>query len=211
MVSPNRVVGVILAGGRSSRMGGGDKCLLPLAGRPVLASVIARLRPQVSDLIINANGDASRFADFGLPVIADTIEGLAGPLAGVHAGLEWVKANAPDVGFVVTVAGDTPFFPSDLVQRFIAELADHPALLVATSEEGLHPVFGLWPIAIAPQLEDSLAQGVRKVGAWTKQQGAREVFFEPTNVGGRQVDPFFNINRPEELAEADALLRAETP
>ena len=194
MVSPNRVVGVILAGGRSSRMGGGDKCLLPLAGRPVLASVIARLRPQVSDLIINANGDASRFADFGLPVIADTIGGLAGPLAGVHAGLEWVKANAPDVGFVVTVAGDTPFFPSDLVQRFLAELADHPALLVATSEEGVHPVVGLWPIAMAPQLEDSLAQGVRKVGAWTKQQGAREVFY-----------------RPEELAEADALLRAETP
>jgi molybdopterin-guanine dinucleotide biosynthesis protein A len=211
MVSPTRVVGVILAGGRSSRMGGGDKCLLPLAGQPVLASVIARLKPQVCDLIINANGDASRFADFGLPVIADTVGGLAGPLAGVHAGLEWVKANAPDVGYIVTVASDTPFFPSDLVHRFLAELADHPTLLVATSQEGMHPVVGLWPIAMAPQLEDSLAQGIRKVGAWTKQHGAREVFFAPVKVGGRHVDPFFNINRPEELAEADALLRAETP
>jgi molybdenum cofactor guanylyltransferase len=210
MVSTKRVVGVILAGGRSSRMGGGDKCLLPLAGRPVLASVITRLRPQVSDLIINANGDASRFADFGLPVIADTVGGLAGPLAGVHAGLEWVKANAPDVGYIVTVASDTPFFPSDLVHRFLAELADHPALLVASSEGGVHPVVGLWPVAIAPQLEDSLAQGMRKVGAWTEQHGALEVFFGPVKVGGRLVDPFFNINQPEELAEADALLRAET-
>lgn len=211
MVSTKRVVGVILAGGRSSRMGGGDKCLLPLAGRPVLASVLARLKPQVSGLIINANGDASRFADFGLPVIADTVAGLAGPLAGVHAGLEWVKANVPDVGYIVTVASDTPFFPSDLVHRFLAELKDHPALLVARSEEGVHPVVGLWPVAMAPQLEDSLAQGMRKVGAWTKQHGAIEVFFAPVKIGGRYVDPFFNINRPEELAEADALLRADAP
>ena len=192
-------------------MGGGDKCLLPLAGRPVLASVIARLRPQVSDIIINANGDASRFADFGLPVIADTIGGFSGPLAGVHAGLGWVKANAPDVDYIVTVASDTPFFPSDLVHRFLAEVTDHPALFVATSEEGVHPVVGLWPLAMAPLLEDSLAQGIRKVGAWTKQHGAREVFFPPVKVGGRHIDPFFNINRPEELAEADAVLRAEAP
>jgi molybdopterin-guanine dinucleotide biosynthesis protein A len=211
MVSTNRVVGVILAGGRSSRMGGGDKCLLPLGGRPVLATVLARLKPQVSDLIINANGDASRFADFGFPVIADTVGGLAGPLAGVHAGLEWVKANAPGVGYIVTVASDTPFFPSDLVHRFLAELKEHPALLVATSEEGVHPVVGLWPVAMAPQLEDSLAQGMRKVGAWTKQHGAREVFFAPVEIGGRHVDPFFNINRPEDLAEAGALLQAASP
>jgi molybdopterin-guanine dinucleotide biosynthesis protein A len=211
MVSTERVVGVILAGGRSSRMGGGDKCLLPIAGRPVLASVIARLKPQVSDIIINANGDVSRFADFGLPVIADSVGGLAGPLAGVHAGLEWVKANVPDVGYIVTVPSDTPFFPSDLVHRFLAVMKDHPTLLVATSEEGVHPVVGLWPVAMAPQLEESLAQGMRKVGAWTKQHGAREVFFSAVKVGGRQVDPFFNINRPEELAEADALLRADFP
>ena len=192
-------------------MGGGDKCLLPLGGRPVLASVLARLKPQVSDLIINANGDASRFADFGFPVIADTVGGLAGPLAGVLAGLEWVKANAPGVGYIVTVASDIPFFPSDLVHRFLAELKEHPALLVATSEEGVHPVVGLWPVAMAPQLQDSLAQGMRKVGAWTKQHGAREVFFAPIEVGDRHVDPFFNINRPEELAEADALLQAASP
>jgi molybdenum cofactor guanylyltransferase len=211
MVSTNRLVGVVLAGGRSSRMGGGDKCLLPLGGRPVLVSVLARLKPQVSDLIINANGDASRFVEFGLPVIADTVDGLAGPLAGVHAGIEWTKANAPGVDYVVTVASDTPFFPTDLVHRFIAELEEHPGLLVATSEEGVHPVIGLWPLAMAPQLEDSLAQGMRKVGAWTKQHGAREVFFAPVEVGGRRVDPFFNINRPEDLAEASALLQAASP
>ncbi len=211
MVSTNRVVGVVLAGGRSSRMGGGDKCLLPLGGKPLLVSVLTRLKPQVSDLIINANGDASRFVEFGLPVIADTVGGLAGPLAGVHAGLEWVKANAPGVDYVVTVASDTPFFPTDLVHRFIAELEEHPGLLVATSEEGVHPVVGLWPVAMAPQLEDSLAQGMRKVGAWTKQHGAREVFFAPVEVGGRRVDPFFNINRPEDLAEASALLQGASP
>ena len=116
------VVGVLLAGGRSSRMGGGDKCLRPLAGRPILAHIIERLKPQVSDMIINANGDVARFAAFGLPVVADSIAGFAGPLAGVHAGLEWVKANRPDVRYVVTVATDTPFFPADLVQRFLAEL-----------------------------------------------------------------------------------------
>jgi molybdopterin-guanine dinucleotide biosynthesis protein A len=206
-----RVVGVVLAGGRSSRMGGGDKCLLPLASQPVLAHVVDRLKSQVSDLIINANGDASRFADFGLTIIADSVAGLAGPLAGVHAGLEWVRENAPDVRYVVTVASDTPFFPSNLVHRFLAQLKDHPTLLVAASEEGVHPVIGLWPVAMAPQLEDSLKQGMRKVGAWTKDHGALEVFFAPVKVAGRLVDPFFNINRPEELAEADALLRADTP
>ncbi len=122
MVSTKRIVGVILAGGRSSRMGGGDKCLLPLAGRPVLASVIARLRSQVSDIVINANGEPARFARFGLPVVADSVAGFAGPLAGVHAGLEWVKANRPGTRYVVTVASDTPFFPEDLVQRFLSEL-----------------------------------------------------------------------------------------
>jgi molybdopterin-guanine dinucleotide biosynthesis protein A len=206
-----RVVGVVLAGGRSSRMGGGDKCLLPLAGQPVLSHVLDRLRPQVSDLIINANGDASRFADFGLSVIADSVAGLAGPLAGVHAGLEWVKANAPGVRYIVTVASDTPFFPSNLVHRFLAELGDYPTLIVATSEEGVHPVVGVWPVATAPELEDSLKQGMRKVGAWTKQHGALEVFFAPVKIGGKLVDPFFNINRPEELAEADALLREKSP
>jgi len=201
------VVGILLAGGRSSRMGGGDKCLRPLAGRPILAHIIERLKPQVCDMIINANGDVARFASFGLPVVADSVAGYAGPLAGVHAGLQWVRANRPDIRYAVTIAADTPFFPSDLVQRFLAELAHHPTLLVARSEEGVHPVVGLWPVTLAGDLEDSLKEGMRKVGSFTEEHGAVEVSFPPVEVGGRPIDPFFNINLPEDLAEAEALVK----
>jgi molybdopterin-guanine dinucleotide biosynthesis protein A len=203
-----RVVGVLLAGGRSSRMGGGDKSLRSLAGKPVLAHIVSRLRPQVSAMIINANGDPSRFAAFHLPVVADSIAGFAGPLAGVHAGLRWAEAHAPGVSHIVTLATDTPFFPQDLVQRLVAEARDDEgALLVAKSADGVHPVIGLWPVAIVRELEQSLMQGVRKVGAWTAEQGAREVMFPAVAIGGRVVDPFFNINRPQDLAEAEALLQ----
>ena len=206
MKSAESVVGVILAGGKSSRMGGGDKCLLPLAGRPVLASVIARLRPQVSDIVINANGEPARFANFGLPVVGDSVTGFAGPLAGVHAGLEWVKVNRPDARYVVSVAGDTPFIPDNLVQRFLSEVNHHSGFLVAASAEGLHPVIGLWTVAMGPDLQQWLEQGNHKVTAFAKQRGAVEVFFEPVKVEGRLIDPFFNINRPEELDQASALL-----
>ena len=191
-------------------MGGGDKCLRMLGGRPILARIIERLRPQVSDLIINANGEASRFASFGLPVVADSIAGFAGPLAGVHAGLEWVKANRPGIRYAVTVATDTPFFPSDLVERFLAALKAAPSLLVARSEEGVHPVIGLWPVTLADELQASLQQGMRKVGAWTEAHGAVEVQFPEVEIGGRLIDPFFNINEPGQLDVADALLKEET-
>jgi molybdopterin-guanine dinucleotide biosynthesis protein A len=188
-------------------LGGGDKGLRPLAGQPILAHVIERLRPQVSALVINANGDASRFAAFGLPVIADGVPGFAGPLAGVHAGLQWAKANVLACGAVVTVPSDTPFLPGDLVARFLAaRRARGDALFVARSESGVHPVVGLWPIALACELEDSLKQGMRKAGAWTEAHGAVEVSFPPVEVGTRRIDPFFNINRPEDLASAEALL-----
>jgi molybdopterin-guanine dinucleotide biosynthesis protein A len=134
------------------------------------------------------------------------VAGFAGPLAGVHAGLEWVKANRPGIRYVVTVPSDTPFFPDDLVQRFLSELEHHPSLLVAASAEGVHPVVGLWPVGLARDLQQCLKQGMHKVGAFTKQHGAVEVLFPPVKVGGRLVDPFFNINRPEELEQAGALL-----
>lgn len=207
---PEPVVGVVLAGGRSSRMGGGDKSLLPLGDRTILGRVLERLRPQVSDIIINANGDAARFGTFGLPVVADDIAGLAGPLAGVHAALVWTKSNIPDARYVVTVAGDTPFFPPDLVVQFLAAPERHPSLVVAASKEGTHPVFGLWPVTLAGKLENSLRDGMRKVGMWTREQGAIEVLFPPVRAGDQIVDPFFNINRPEDLTEADALLRNDT-
>ena len=203
------VVGILLAGGRSSRMGGGDKCLRMLGGRPILARIIERLEPQVSGLVINANGDPSRFADFRLPVVADSVAGFAGPLAGVHAGLEWVKANEPSIRYAVTVATDTPFFPGDLVQRFLAARALTPSLLVARSGEGTHPVIGLWPVSLAAALEASLREGTRKAGAWTEQHGAIEVPFPDVTAGGKRIDPFFNINDPNQLAEAEALLKGE--
>jgi molybdopterin-guanine dinucleotide biosynthesis protein A len=207
----DNVVGVLLAGGRSSRMGGGDKCLRPLAGRPMLARIIGRLRPQVSDVIINANGDVFRFAPFGLPVVADSMSGLPGPLAGVHAGLKWVKSNRSDVTHIVTVATDTPFFPTDLVKGFLAASKDDSTLLVARSDEGTHPVIGFWPVALVPELEAWLKQGLRKAGAFTGQHGAVEVYFPPVVVGDKQIDPFFNINRPEDLAAAESLLEEVQP
>jgi molybdopterin-guanine dinucleotide biosynthesis protein A len=209
MSLPQAVVGVLLAGGKSSRMGGGDKCLLPLAGTPMLTHIIERLRPQVSDLVLNANGDISRFAAFGLPIVVDRLGGQAGPLAGVHAGIEWAVANRPESRFVITAATDTPLFPTDLVARFLASLeGGEPKLLVARSEEGVHPVFGLWPVSLAPALEKSLTSGMRKVQAWVHEYQAEEIFFPSGEIGGRKIDPFFNLNRPEELAEAEVLLRA---
>lgn len=205
------VAGILLAGGRSSRMGGGDKCLRLLGERPILARIIERLRPQVSDMIINANGEPTRFAEFDLPVVADSVAGFAGPLAGIHAGLEWVKSNRPNICYAVTVATDTPFFPVDLVQRFLAEAEGGDQLLVARSAEGLHPVIGLWPVAMTAALETSLRQGERKVGKWVTEHDAVEVFFLEEEVSGRRIDPFFNINRAEDLAQANALLGETTP
>ena len=211
MSSTAPVVGILLAGGKSSRMGGGDKCLRPLGGRPILAHIIERLRPQVSDIIVNANGDLGRFATFGLRVVEDSVAGYAGPLAGVQAGLGWIRNNRPDIAYGVTVATDTPFFPTDLVQRFLAERGDRPALAVASSAAGMHPVIGLWPVALADDIEDALRRGMHRVGAFTERHGAIEVHFPPVTIGGAEIDPFFNINRPEDLAEAEALMSEHAP
>ena len=202
---------MVLAGGRSSRMGSGDKCFAPLAGKPVLAHVIARFKPQVAALAINANGEPSRFASFRLPIIADRIVGRVGPLAGLHASLAWAKESGANIRHVVTVACDTPFLPDDLVERFLAALEETGReCCVARSGKGVHPVIGLWPLRIAGKLETALDQGQRKASTWAEQQRAVEVFFPPTQLGGRAIDPFFNINRPENLAEADALLGEPT-
>jgi molybdopterin-guanine dinucleotide biosynthesis protein A len=198
------VVAVLLAGGLARRMGGGDKGLVPLAGRPLLAHVIGRIRPQVAAMVLNANGDPARFAGFGLPVAADTVEGFAGPLAGVLAGLEWAAADAPGATHVVSVATDTPFFPDDLVARLIqgAKAAGTP-LAVAMSAGRAHPVFGLWPLALLDDLRAAvIGEGLRKVDIWTARHGVAEVDFD-ASAG----DPFFNLNRPEDVAEAEGRLR----
>lgn len=196
-------VGVILAGGLASRMGGGDKGLLPLGDSTLLDQVIDRLRPQVADLSLNANGDAERFLALGLPVIPDSVDGFAGPLAGVLAGLDWAAALGADS--IVTAAADTPFFPCDLVPclQLAAEGMAHPLALAATPDskrgKARHPTFGLWPVALREDLRAALQDGVRKVVMWTDRHDGRIAMF-PDEAA------FFNVNTPEDLIRAEAML-----
>ena len=205
-----RVAGVLLAGGQSRRMGGGDKCLRPLAGEPILARIVARARPQVAALVLNANGDPARFADFGLPVAADGIEGFAGPLAGVLAGLDWAAEHAPACDYLASFACDAPFFPSDLVPRFLAALeAEGADLACAASGGRAHPVFGLWPLGLREDLRQAMTEeGLRKVDVWTARYRLATVDFVPLDTPAGALDPFFNANRPEDLAEAETFARA---
>ena len=163
------IVGLLLAGGQSRRMGGGDKCLRPLAGRPLLDHVIKRLKPQVAALVLNANGDPARFAGFGLPVVADSLADFAGPLAGILAGLDWAAANRPDCPMIVSAATDAPFLPHDLVARLADGMRAAGADLACAASHGrAHPVIGLWPVRLRDELRRALvAEDIRKVDAWT--------------------------------------------
>lgn len=198
-------LGVILAGGQSTRMGGGDKGLLDLGGGTLLSHVMERLEPQVAGLALNANGDAARFAQYGLPVLPDSIDGFAGPLAGVLAGLDWAAEKGADT--IVTAAADTPFFPGDLVPRLLlaSEGMSHPLALATTPDAKRgrvrHPTFGVWPVALRDDLRDALRGGLRKVVLWTEQHEGREALFPVTTF-----DPFFNVNTPEDLKHAESLL-----
>ena len=202
-------IGVLLAGGQSRRMGGGDKCLRELAGKPMLQHVIDRFGPQVGGLVINANGDPERFAPFDLPVVADTVAGFAGPLAGVLAGMRWAAGHSPAARWVATVSTDAPFLPLDLVSRLLAAIEGRPApIALAASGGEVHPVIGLWPVALADNLESALQEGVRKVLDWTGRHGTVVVEFPFLRFHGRRIDPFFNANTPEELDEARALIES---
>ncbi|WP_159806669.1 molybdenum cofactor guanylyltransferase MobA [Litoreibacter roseus] len=196
--------GVILAGGQSTRMGGGDKGLLCLGDRPLLDRVIDRFQPQVCELALNANGNPGRFVEFGLPVVADSIDGFAGPLAGVLAGLDWAALQGHT--HIVTAAADTPFFPCDLVPRLLDAAQDKPIALAATPDpkRGMarHPTFGLWPVALKDDLRQALRDGVRKVVQWTDRHGAATAEFSAD-----PFDPFFNVNTPEDMTRAEGLLR----
>src|SRR6056297_464416 len=191
----NAPLGVILAGGQATRMGGGDKGLLPLGDGTILDQVIARLSPQVSALAINANGDPTRFTALGIPVLPDSIDGFAGPLAGVLAGLDWAAGEG--ASHIVTAAWDTPFFPTDRVQRLEAEPGP---ITLARTPEGRHPTFGLWPVDLRDDLRAELLAGTRKVLAWTDRHGTSYADFDG------DPDPFFNVNTPEDLAAAEELL-----
>jgi molybdenum cofactor guanylyltransferase len=205
------IVGVLLAGGLARRMGGGDKPLRLLAGRPLLDHVIARLRPQVAALVLNANGDPARFMAYGLPVVADSIPDFAGPLAGVLAGLDWAAEHRPDCPMVSSVATDAPFLPADLVARMIEAVAAEGADMACAASDGqAHPVIGLWPVRLREELRRALAdEGLHKVDVWTARYRLAVVSF-PTEVPGLGpgIDPFFNANRPDDLKTAEALLAA---
>ena len=196
------IVGVILAGGRAERMGGGDKCLREVGGKAILARVIERVRLQVDALVLNANGDPARFSALGLPVVLDSVPDFAGPLAGVLAGLEWAAAHHPQAHYIVTVPADGPFVPRDLVRHLTDTLATEDAELVtAASGAQTYPVVGLWPVKLRTALQDALTkEGVRKIDGWTR--GFRRAI---ATFPAEPVDPFFNANTPEQLAEAERL------
>ena len=202
----DRPLGVILAGGLARRMGGGDKSLLSLgASCRVLDHVIARLGTQVDRMVLNANGDPARFDEFGLPVVSDSLDGFLGPLAGVLAGLDYAAEHGFD--HIVSVAADTPFFPTDLVLALetASKHVDVPIALAATKIEGgktvRHPTFGLWPVALREDLRSALQDGLRKVVLWTDQHGAETHVFD-----SGEIDPFFNINTPEDLELANKMM-----
>ncbi len=195
-------LGVALAGGLARRIGGGDKPLVKVGGRPMLARVIARLAPQCDGLILSANGHPARFSSFGLPVVADAAEGHAGPLAGVLAALDWAAANRPDVAYVASAAGDCPFAPRDLVTRLrAAARAEGAPRAVAAAGGRAHPTMGLWSVALREDLRQALVvEGCRRVDRWTARHRLATVAW-PT----APFDPFFNVNTPEDVAEAERL------
>jgi molybdopterin-guanine dinucleotide biosynthesis protein A len=199
-------LGVILAGGLARRMGGGDKPMRTIGGRTILDRVIVRMAPQCDGLILNANGDPARFAPFGLPVCADTVEGFAGPLAGVLAALDWAAHHRPHVQWVVSAAADCPFLPRDLVARFHrARHEDMAQLCVARSGGQTHPVIGLWSVGLREDLRHALVvEDCRKIDRWTARYKLATVDWpvEP-------LDPFFNANTPQDLAQAEVLAKLD--
>jgi molybdopterin-guanine dinucleotide biosynthesis protein A len=199
-------VGLILAGGLARRMGGGDKAMARVGGVPMLQRVIDALAPQCDGLVLNANGDPARFSAFGLPVASDDVPGFAGPLAGVLAGLDFCATTRPDVGWVVSVAADSPFLPGDLVSRLHEGRVKAGARLACAASGGYaHPVNALWPVDLRHDLRHALVQeDVRKIDWFTARYALARVEW-----ASAPLDPFFNANTPDELAEAERL--AATP
>jgi molybdopterin-guanine dinucleotide biosynthesis protein A len=194
--------GVLLAGGLARRMGGGDKPMRRIGGRTILERVIARLTPQCDGLILNANGDPSRFAEFGLPVIADTVKDFPGPLAGILAALDWAAVNRPNAEWILSAAADCPFLPRDLIARLHRARADENAqLAVAASDGQSHPVIGLWGVALREQLRHALVvEDIRRIDRWTARFPLATVEWPVETL-----DPFFNANTMDDIAVAEQL------
>jgi molybdopterin-guanine dinucleotide biosynthesis protein A len=205
MTAAAGLIGVVVAGGRGTRMGGSDKALLPIAGRPMLAYVLDRLAPQVDHVVINAGGDPDRFADFGLPVVADDLESGRGPLAGVVAAMRWAAERDGSAPHVLTVPCDTPFLPRDLVSALRSALRRSAAEIACAASAGrTHPLCALWPVALASRLAAALDQNPSLgVARWMYQNRVVEVTFPVETI-----DPFLNVNSPEDLRRAEELVQA---
>ena len=203
-MTTEKTLGLILAGGLARRMGGGDKARIRIGDASILERVIRTLKPQCSGLIINANGDPARFSDTGLPVVTDSVPDFAGPLAGILAGLDWAATNAPDCAWLVSAPGDCPFLPKDLLARLhAARIAAGTQLACARSGEWRHPVIGLWPIALREDLRRALVKDdLRKIELWTQRHGIALADWPDV-----PVDPFFNVNTPEDAARATEIAR----
>ena len=202
MMTETPTLGLVLAGGLARRMGGGDKPRTSIGGTTILSRVLERMKPQCTRLILNANGDPARFADTGLPVIPDDVPDFAGPLAGLLAGLDWAAVHAPEVAYVASVPGDCPFLPRDLVTRLHqARAASGQPLACARSGEWRHPVVGVWPVALRADLRHALTkEDLRKIELWTARHGVALADWPAA-----PVDPFFNVNTPEDAAAAERL------
>ena len=203
-MTAEHTLGLVLAGGLARRMGGGDKIMLTIGGKKILDRVLDRMRPQCTALILNANGDPARFAATGLPVVPDNVPDFAGPLAGVLAGLDWAAEHAAGISYMVSVPGDCPFLPRDLVARLHAarETEDKP-LACARSGDWRHPVVGLWPVALRDDLRRALTkEGLRKIEVWTERHGVALATWPIA-----PVDPFFNINTPQDAAAAESIAK----
>src|SRR6266853_4984561 len=201
-MSATPTLGLVPAGGLARRMGGGDKPLTRIGGATILSRVLERLKPQCTRVVLNANGDPARFADTGLPVIPDDVPDFAGPLAGILAGLDWAAAHVPEVSYVASVPGDCPFLPRDVVARLHqARAAAGQPLACARSGEWRHPVVGVWPVALRADLRHALTQeDLRKIELWTARHGVALAEWPAA-----PVDPFFNVNTPEDAAAAERL------
>jgi molybdopterin-guanine dinucleotide biosynthesis protein A len=195
-------LGLVLAGGLARRMGGGDKARIEIGGISILDRVLATLSGQTTDIIINANGDPKRFADTGLEVVPDNVAGFAGPLAGILTGLDWLAAQENGVEWLVSVPGDCPFLPEDLVERLhIArrKMGAGVPLACARSGDWRHPVVGLWPLALRADLRKALVdEDLRKIEVWTARHGVAIADWPD-----QPIDPFFNVNTPEDAARAE--------
>jgi molybdenum cofactor guanylyltransferase len=208
MPATDHILGVILAGGRSQRFGGGDKTLAEIDGEPILSRVVARFRPQVHRLILNVNGDAERFAGFGIETVPDSESAESGPLSGILAAMDWALENEPKARLIATVSGDVPFLPRDLVHRLNA--ARNTGVAIAESAGRRHPTIAIWPTSVRQSIADALARGARGVDRLATDLEAVAVSFPMGDSGGVEIDPFFNVNTRDDLETARFLAENST-